>query len=184
MDYTTKNLRTKRKGVKGQPGSYIIKFGELVNQIAQKMQEKGVPVFYLAESSSLRNRQDQPLCSTDLDRVKEAFGADWTMSFDAADVSPLRRNRSYLSNIPFWAPDYCDPPPKSCIDDNFDVPVSVLGSAGEDMVTKVQCLMASRSLMDDERSFVYRGQNDSKSKGFEERPLSVSEREVRTFIFL
>jgi hypothetical protein len=43
-------LSTRRKGLNGQPGSYIIKFGRLVNEIAEKMKEKGVPVSYLAES--------------------------------------------------------------------------------------------------------------------------------------
>jgi hypothetical protein len=127
----------------------------------------------MAENTALRNSRDVSLPEGDLEQIKAAFGTDWELTFDAKDVSPCRRKRTYISNIPFELlsqTDYCDSAPTSCLGD-YNLAASIVDP---DMVSKANCFMASSSRTDDDRMLVFK-QKGNMVLG---RTISVEEREV------
>jgi hypothetical protein len=151
------------------------RFGKLIFQINNRRIQQGYPpVFFLAENTALRNHRDQPLHHGDLEIIKREFNIGWDLVFDSRNVSPIRRKRTYLTNIPlqFQTNDECDPLPIVCLDDGFDIAGHIIEPQ---MIAKAQGLMASSGRIDDSRMKVYRKYAD---RIFEERTISVVEREV------
>jgi hypothetical protein len=151
------------------------RFGKLIFQINKRQIQQGYPpVFFLAENTALRNDRDQPLPHGDLEIIKREFNIGWDLVFDSRNVSPIRRKRTYLSNIPLQlqTDDLCDPSPIVCLDDGFDIAGHIVEPQ---MIAKAQGLMASSGRIDDDRMKVYRKSVDGR---FKERTISVVEREV------
>jgi hypothetical protein len=160
------------------------RFGELIARINWKTIAEGLPtVFFLAENTAIGNDRDLPLEEGDLERIKKAFHVDWSLLFDSRDVSPIRRKRTYISNIPLQSriDDWIDAPPRMCFDDGFDIPAHIFEP---DMIARANGLMASQGRLDDARMCVYRKleflKKNRKDQYFEERTPSVAEREVRS----
>jgi hypothetical protein len=179
VDYTGVNANG--QGVDGKQGQYMLLFGKLVCYINRKqIAQCYPPVKFLAENAVIRDDKDLPLEHGDLGTVREAFQVEWDLKFDARSVSPLRRKRTYISNIPLQLGDkiLCDPPPKTCLEDGFDVPGHIFEP---EMVAKTQGLMASFSRIDDDRMNVYRARPSKKKNPayYEQRTLMTIEREVR-----
>jgi hypothetical protein len=180
VDYTGVNANG--QGVDGKQGQYMLLFGKLICYINRKqIAQCYPPVKFLAENAVIRDDMDLPLEHGDLGTVREAFQVEWDLMFDARSVSPLRRKRTYISNIPLQLGDKIlfDPPPKTCLEDGFDVPGRIFEP---EMVAKTQGLMASLSRIDDDRMNVYRARRRPKKKNpayYEQRTLMTIEREVR-----
>jgi site-specific DNA-cytosine methylase len=171
VDYALVNAR--RQGVDGSQGKYMVQFGELVVAIKERQRRLHQrPVFFLAENTAIGDHKDRPLEKGDLSRIKAAFGLDWAILFDSRMFTPLRRKRTYLTNIPFlqtYAPS--DPKPSTCFDgDGFDLAGNIRQS---EMITKAQGLMASSSRIDDDRMNLYMKRNGRYYK----RKTNVMERE-------
>jgi hypothetical protein len=156
----------------------MLRFGKVVRKIRRQYRElpslpKEHPLFFMAENTALRNSRHVSLPEGDLEQIKAAFGTDWELTFDAKDVSPCRRKRTYISNIPFALlseNDYCDSPSTSCLGD-YKLAASIIDP---DMVAKANCFMASSSRTDDDRMLVFK-QKGNMVLG---RTISVEEREV------
>jgi hypothetical protein len=175
VDYTLVNAL--RKGVDGKEGSYMLKTGELVMQIDNKMRRfDNRPVFFLAENTVISNGRDLPLNEGDLSRIQGAWDITWDLVFDSRMVSPIRRKRTYLSNIPFdlQSHEYCDPRPKTCFDDGFDIAANIHEKT---MVARALGLMASPGRIDDSRMNIYKKREKKRGGGYEERKINVVERE-------
>jgi hypothetical protein len=131
----------------------------------------------MAENTALRNSRHVSLAEGDLEKIKDAFGTDWELTFDAKDVSPCRRKRTYISNIPLAlssTTDYCEAPSTSCLGE-YNLAASILDPG---MVAKANCFMASSSRTDDSRMLVFKQEGNT----IIGRPISVEEREVRVDI--
>lgn len=157
----------------------MLRFGKVVKKIRRQYRvltriPKNYPVFFMAENTALRNSRHVPLADGDLTMIKEAFGTDWELTFDAKDVSPCRRKRTYISNIPFELSsrtDYCDSPSTTCFQGGYNLAATIIDPG---MVAKANCFMASTSRTDDSRMLVYK-QDGNAVLG---RTISVEEREV------
>jgi hypothetical protein len=183
VDYTSVNAF--RQGVNGQQGQYMLRFGELITKINRMTIAQGLPtVLFLTENTAIGNDKDLPLEEGELERIKKAFHVDWNLIFDSRDVSPIRRKRTYISNIPLQSrdDDWIDPPPRTCFDDGFDISAHIFESG---MIAKSLGLMASLGRIDDSRMCLYRKHEvleSNKKELYEERTLSVVEREVRSHV--
>jgi site-specific DNA-cytosine methylase len=171
VDYALVNAR--RRGVDGSQGKYMVQFGELVVAIKERQRRLHQrPVFFLAENTAIGDQKDRPLKEGDLSRITAAFGLDWSILFDSRMITPLRRKRTYLTNIPFLqAYTAGDPKPSTCFDDDgFDL----AGNIKElNMITRSLGLMASSSRIDDDRMNLY-----MKKKGrYYKRKIKRRERE-------
>lgn len=156
----------------------MLRFGKVVRKIKKQYREltslpKKYPVFFMAENTALRNSRHVPLAEGDLEKIKAAFGIHWELTFDSKDVSPCRRKRTYLSNIPFalLSTDYCDSPATSCTKGDYNLAASIVD---DEMVAKANCFMASYSRTDDPRMLIYK-QDGNTVLG---RTISIEEREV------
>jgi hypothetical protein len=98
-------------------------------------------------------------------------------------LSPCRRNRIFLSNIPLPDLDFSNDAfhlgPESCLDLGFVLPAQ-LADGGALSVKKAQCFLASKSRIDvphSLRTYVFEASmtNKLKHKG---RPLNVGEMEA------
>jgi site-specific DNA-cytosine methylase len=96
IDYSGANAN--RLGVEGRQGSYMVRFGNFIRKL-QKLQDR--PIYFLAENTVLRNTKNKNLVDGDLSVIEEAFSVTVSITFDAKEVSPCRRQRTYLTNIPF-----------------------------------------------------------------------------------
>lgn len=168
-DYSKVNAN--RQGTAGKQGQYMIRFGELIRKI-ERLQHPH-PVFFLAENVFLSGH--------DRTEVMEAFGMDWDpIALDAQYLSPTRRNRHFVTNIPLSDVDFTKEisieGPSSCLEEGFFVPAHLLDP---EVTAKAQCLMASKSRIDEFqtlRMFVFRKQNDVTHK-YHGRPMLIVERE-------
>jgi hypothetical protein len=155
----------------------MLRFGKVVKKITRQYREltslpRKYPVFFMAENTTLRNSRLASLAEGDLEKIKAAFGTHWELTIDAKDVSPCRRKRTYISNIPFelTETDYCDALSTSCLGD-YNLAASILDP---EMAAKANCFMASSSRIDDSRMLVFK-QEGNKVLG---RTISIEEREV------
>lgn len=119
VDYSKVNAF--REGASGDQGQYMIQFGGFIRKL-ERLQHNH-PVFFLAENVRL---QDQ-----DREAVRDAFGFDWDpIQLDALYVSPTRRDRMFLTNVPYQDIDYnCELShvgPRDCLEEGFCVPAHVL----------------------------------------------------------
>lgn len=182
VDYS--GLNAFREGTKGEQGQLMVRFGELVSKINKILLSKRLPpVFFLAENTRLGNDRELPLAEGDLERIKKAFSVDWASNFDSRLVSPLRRNRTYISNIPLLLQpgDFKDPSPQRCFDGDFALPAHVFEPA---MIAKAQTFLASSGRVDDERMLVFStAKSNRKDERIASRFISIIEREVRCFMF-
>jgi hypothetical protein len=99
-------VNARRQGTEGEQGKYMLRFGRLVRKIGKQYRvltsiPRKYPVFFMAENTVLRNSGHVSLAEGDLETIKAAFGTNWELTFDSKDVSPCRRKRTYISNIPF-----------------------------------------------------------------------------------
>ena len=169
-DYTGVNAY--RQGPDGVQGRYMVLLGELICRIRAKMDPK--PVYYMVENSVLRNSKKKDLADGDLERIKHAFKTDWEILLDSRDFSPCCRLRTYLSNIPLNIvdADYVDPPATSCLDGDYKLGANIIKPQ---MISRANCLMASKSRLDDNRMVVFK---KGQQKGFLGRTMTIAEREV------
>jgi hypothetical protein len=167
IDYTAVNAN--RKGADGLQGSYLLRMGSAVQKIQDFSRERGKYSFYLAENAALSNEAEKDLEAGDLSRVIKAFSPKtdtrggnnddailqskpWHMKLNSRDHTPLRRNRTYVTNIP--ATDdlmMTDPPPRICFDDGYDIGGGILDPK---TTGKAPGLMAAKSRLDDHPRYV------------------------------
>eukprot|EP00934_Nitzschia_sp_Nitz4_P000984 Nitzschia sp. Nitz4//scaffold236_size30323//9997//12576//NITZ4_007986-RA/size30323-snap-gene-0.34-mRNA-1//-1//CDS//3329543487//984//frame0 len=147
VDYAAINAN--RRGIQGVQGSYFPRMGMLVRRIQELNQNHPTrrPVFFLAENAILMNAEDAPLNQTERSFVEHSFGVTWSLQMDSRLYSPIRRNRTYISNIPCLdLKSHKDPPPRTCLDDDYQVAGNIIEP---DMITKAPGLMAVLSRLDD-----------------------------------
>lgn len=202
MDYTPINAH--RKGTDGFQGSFLPRMGRVVRHIYSYSQQHGQHCFYLAENAALSNHEEKELEVGDLERVMKAFtprtagaaakgdpldadgdpdiikslATPWHYKLDSADLTPLRRLRTYITNIPSVDDlGFFDAPPRTCFDDDFDVGGGVFEPK---ILAKAPGLMATKSRLDDHpRMSIYRELSlpSSAKLVFERRAPTVQERE-------
>lgn len=183
VDYSGVNAN--RQGVSGAQGSYLPRMGEAVQRL-QKLQPE-TKLFFLAENVVFREndkgnenyaKEEQPLEKEDMAVVIEAFGGPaqcFHINLDSRVHTPVRRNRSYFSNIPIADFHYVDPHPSSCLEGGFSLVQHIFEPDME--AAKMNCLMASKGRLDDRpRMSIYK---EFGNKEFEERSRD-SKFEVRT----
>jgi hypothetical protein len=151
----------------------MIQLGNLIREIQSK-QEK--VVYFLAENTVINNKKDKQMSDGDLSQVQNAYQMTYSIQYDSKDVSPGRRNRTYLTNIPFHvnSDDMLgfQSSLSMCLEDNYQDPANVLDGT---LITKANCLMATPSRINDDRMLV--------CKPYEKnallcRHLTISEREA------
>jgi C-5 cytosine-specific DNA methylase len=171
IDFSKVNSR--RKGVHGLQGSYMLRFGKLIQDI-QKYQRQNVEpahrVFFMAENVKLDNDRGQELEAGNLEQIKKAFGDCWSVDIDAWLFSPGGRNRTYITNFPIFTEQrdyYVDQEALSCFSVNV-IPCAL----------RTNCFMASKCRLDDNRMMVTElvKQNEKNCKVLK-RSISTEERE-------
>lgn len=181
MDYTAINAR--RQGANGIQGSYLLRMGQLVLAVQKYGMKRKHPCFFLAENAAILNQKEVPIEKTDLSKILGSFRISWEITLDSRDHSPLRRKRTYITNIPltdeppFYSnliPAFCFDGDKRCPERKFDIPGRLLEP---NMTTRAPGLMASIGRLDDERMRIYREVPNSRPLEFEYRTPSVVERE-------
>lgn len=181
VDFSKVNAR--RKGTDGKQGRYMIDFGLLIRKIEAHPMQNGIPIFFLSENVELTR--------DDLDQVRKAYGIDWDpVLFDASDVSPCRRKRHFICNVPVeHAIDLQDDAHGSCTDCLEEGYKHGAHFIERDLkIAKANCFMASIGRIDDSRMLVFKETDrkfkKSKKKGkkkgkiYNGRPINVAEREI------
>jgi hypothetical protein len=181
VDYSAVNAR--RQGAEGVQGRYTIEFGHLIRKL-ERLQNPH-PLFYLVENVFLRG--------DDLAKVRDAFGIDWDpVVLDSLYLSPCRRKRHFITNIPLTEIDFqaeaSYSSPRSCLEEGFSLPAHIVDG---ETTAKASCFMASSTRIDERQSlrmYVFKEpKNDngrSSDRTIEEgrryhgRPMSVGEREA------
>ena len=183
VDYS--GLNAHREGIHGQQGSYMPRFGALIQAI-KRIQSSSHHVFFLAENTILRNDGESKLEDGDLESIKKSFGVQWSMDVNAAYFTPGRRNRTYISNIPWYTKEHdyvLDEELRDCsylTDDFVHCAHFVCDHRNEQrMIFKVPCLLACRSRIDahPQMSVVKVSIGDDGKPYTERRPLNIKERE-------
>jgi hypothetical protein len=183
VDYSALNAR--REGVIGVQGSYMPRFGMLIQKI-QHMQ-RNHHVFFLAENTILRNDKEENLKDGDLETIKESFGVQWAMDIDASYFSPGRRNRTYISNIPLLtkATDYISTEELiDCpylTDDFVHCAHYVCDDTNQPRIpVKVACFLASKSRIDQHptMTLIKTSTGEDNKSYVERRPFNIKEREM------
>jgi site-specific DNA-cytosine methylase len=110
-----------RQGYQGVQGQYIIRFGRLIRRIEQLQHPR--PIFFVAENVFVTG--------DDRRQIMEAFKFDWDpISLDAQYLSPTRRNRHFITNIPINDLDFTAESsmigPESCLEKGFFVPAHLV----------------------------------------------------------
>lgn len=130
MDFCDVNAN--RRGIQGREGQYMLKFGEAIRTI-ERLQHPH-PLLFMAENVVLRG--------DDLEATRDAFGLEFDpVTFDAMYVSPTRRKRHFIMNIPLMLDDFdFEGPastvgPSSCLEDGFKVPGHIIE---DDLAAKVR----------------------------------------------
>lgn len=174
IDYALINSR--RAGVDGMQGSYLPKMGEMISRIFAYNKTKHHNLFYLAENAALSNGKEKPLETGDLQKVLRAFNMEWHVTLDSRDHTPLRRRRTYITNIPLVEDlKMIDPPPSLCFDDGYDVAGMIFDP--ESGLSKAAGLMANALRLDDHpRMSIYKEYGKRQLKFYRRTP-SVAERE-------
>jgi len=172
VDYAAINAN--REGAAGLQGSYLLRTGHVICKIRQYNEKIGHPYpFFLVENVILTDQKDRR-------RVEKAFGTEtvWYEK-DSRDLTPLRRNRTYLSNIPLSQEELVDPPPRMCFDHDFDMGGAFFESGFCHL--KAPGLMAHKGRLDDAPRMLIFKEMPDKSKGrypeFLARTPNVAERE-------
>lgn len=173
VDYTLINAN--REGATGLQGSYLPRTGRVIRRIKEYNDKVIHPYpFFIVENVILTDEEDRK-------SVKRAFGHDavW-FTKDSKDLSPLRRNRTYLSNIPLLAEEkLIDPPPRLCFEDGFDVAGGIFDPSLRHV--KAPGLMASKARLDDDpRMLIFKEDPDGSQQRylyFLARTPNVAERE-------
>jgi hypothetical protein len=149
----------------------MLRFGELIQRIQQFQHSH---VFFLAENTVIKNDKNKPLEEGDLELIKKAFGISWSVDLDAKDFSPVRRNRSFFTNIPVEtvvADSFDDENAVSCLRDGYKHGAHF---CEEKMVVRSNCFMAGTSRVDDDRMRVFKKVGGGK---YLERTMKTQERE-------
>lgn len=96
----------------------MLQFARLIRKIERL--QKGHPLFFLVENVVTRREDRQA--------ITDSFGFDWDpVTFDAASVSPCRRERQFFSNIPpelngfSFTGETSESQPSTCIEQGFRV---------------------------------------------------------------
>lgn len=171
VDYS--NVNGRRKGTKGKEGSYMVRFGRLIQEIQQHCHQKGHHLLFMAENVPLENDQNEPLDEGDLELVKAAFGLEWSIDLDAMYFSPARRKRTFLSNIPLDTvqSDYFEERVSiSCLKGCYQYVANIKNPT---MIVKANCFMASKTKVDDDRMIVLK----MDKKSCKQRFMKTHERE-------
>lgn len=174
VDYSSVNAH--RQGASGNQGSYMIRFGQLIQSIQAKQQ--GRPLFFCAENVPIDNDKNMPLDQGDKSRCQDAFGTKWDpYELDAKYLSPCHRKRYFFSNIPFDCFDYESPlsmvTPACVLEGGYKLAAHHICAS---TTAKAWTFMASFFRIDDERMLVFRKQEEDGS--YRGRYISVLEREV------
>jgi hypothetical protein len=185
-------LNTKRKGVEGMEGIYMLEVGTLIQRL-QKQQDH--PIMFLASNTYIQNQKLEAVDDSDRRQIEKGFGISWSWDFDAADVSPCRRRSTFFTNIPYQFIQIekgYNLSMSGCLDDDF---VSATRLIENRLVAKSQLDDESRtcdksrtftislSSLDDSRMLVFkkvRSANHEKTKKgikYFSRILRISERE-------
>lgn len=174
VDYTSVNAR--RGGVDGIQGSYLPKMGDVIARIKYFNKTNHCNLFFLAENAALWNDKEKPLEAGDLQTVLRSFGMEWHVTLDSRDHTPLRRKRTYITNIPMVEDlKMIDPPPSLCFDDGYDVAGMIFDP--ESGLSKAAGLMANKLRLDDHpRMSIYKEYGKRHLKFFRRTP-TVTERE-------
>jgi site-specific DNA-cytosine methylase len=160
-----------RQGVEGEQGSFMMRFGRAIRMI-ERLQSPH-PLFFVAENVWLSG--------DDRTKIMEAFGFDWDpIALDAQYLSPARRNRHFLTNIPLPDVDFNSDlsciGPSSCLKEGFLVPAHIVDP---EVTAKAQCFMACSSRIDERatlRMYVFKDKTDQLGR-YHGRPMTVTERE-------
>lgn len=163
-------------GVDGKQGSYLTSMGVVIQEIQHYNKARNCNFFYLAENAALSNGKEKELQAGDLQRVLRSFGIEWHMTIDSRDHTPLRRKRTYITNIPILEDlKMFDPPPRLCFDDGYDVAGMIFDP--ESGLSKAAGLMANKLRLDDHpRMSIYKEYGTRYLK-FLRRSPTVEERE-------
>jgi len=188
VDYT--GINASRKGVRGEQGQYLQRFGTLVAAIRDHPLQRDVPLYFFAENVILRGR--------DLDEVSIAFDIT-PLEVDAHYFSPCRRKRHFFLNYPSNFFDLGGPASESklssCLQVGWmhpadatprnnnhntnnnsrseDADAAIQAGAGATL-RKANTFMASSSRIDDERMTVVK---EIEKNGYIGRSIMVLERE-------
>lgn len=121
VDFSLVNAN--RQGVQGSQGQYMLKFGRMIRKI-ERLQRPN-PLFFLAENVILKG--------DDLEETRDAFGLDFDpITVDAMYLSPTRRKRHFIMNIPLVLGDFdfqgsaSEVGPSSCLEEGFKVPGHII----------------------------------------------------------
>lgn len=130
VDYSRVNAY--RKGSQGLQGQYMLQLGSFCRSL-ERIQHPH-PLLFCGENVWLEDK--------DRESVSRAFGLDWDpIALDALYLSPTRRNRHFLTNIPQSDIDYGSDlshlSPKDCLEEGFYVPAQLLD---KDVTAKVRGL--------------------------------------------
>jgi site-specific DNA-cytosine methylase len=178
VDYSQVNAN--RKGTNGKQGQYMLAFGLLIRTIESHPLQNDRPLFFFSENVELTKH--------DLEQVRTAYAIDWDpVLLDASDVSPCRRKRHFITNVPVEHEiDLQNMAHGSCTDfleGGYKHGANVID---KDMqIAKANCFMASVGRIDDSRMLVYK-ETDKKfelgrekgQKIYQGRSINVAEREI------
>jgi hypothetical protein len=175
VDYSQVNAN--RKGTNGKQGQYMLAFGLLIRTIESHPLQNGRPLFFFSENVELTKH--------DLEQVRTAYAIDWDpVLLDASDVSPCRRKRHFITNVPVeHAIDLQNVAHGSCTDfleGGYKHGANVIDKGMQ--IAKANCFMASVGRIDDSRMLVYK-ETDKRGREmgqqiYHGRPINVAEREI------
>jgi hypothetical protein len=121
VDFSLVNAN--RQGVQGREGQYMLEFGRTIRKI-ERLQSPH-PLLFLAENVILKG--------DDLEETRNAFGLDFDpITLDAMYVSPTRRKRHFVMNIPLMLDDFdfigsaSTVGPSSCLEEGFKMPGQIV----------------------------------------------------------
>ncbi len=150
--------------------------GRVVQEIERYSKAQNCNFFFLAENAVLSDDTEKDLKAGDLQAVLKSFGMEWCVTLNSRDHTPLRRHRTYITNIPILEDlKMLDPPPRLCFDDGYDVAGMIFDP--ESGLSKAAGLMASKTRLNDHpRMSIYKEYGTRYLKFFRRTP-TVTERE-------
>lgn len=152
----------------------MLRFGHLIKAIQRHQDQKDHHVFFMAENVVIDNDRDKPWVEGTLERIKDAFAIDWSIVLDALYFSPVRRKRTFLSNIPLSTKisDYFEEGVStSCLREGYRHLANIKRPR---MIVKANCFMASISRVNDDRMIVLKPTRENE---YTQRCINTEERE-------
>jgi hypothetical protein len=84
-------VNANRSGMASKKGQYMLKFAEIVQRIKNHNLQRGKHVFFLCENV-------ESMMDEDVMKFEQQFGIS-RLNFDALQLSPAKRARSYFTNV-------------------------------------------------------------------------------------